>query len=121
MEPLSDDLHTNYDRLIIESLDLGCLWGLCDEQGQWALVESSTDATIGVMPFWSHAELATPLCCGEWCIYKPVAIELEEFLDDWLPGMHTDVLMVGANWNAELEGREIEPLDLLEDFDTEMQ
>ncbi|MDA9371956.1 DUF2750 domain-containing protein, partial [Porticoccaceae bacterium] len=50
----------------------------------------------------------------------PVAIELEEFLDDWLPGMHSDVLMVGVNWNAELAGREVEPLDLLEDFDMEM-
>ena len=120
MEALSDDLQTNYDRLIVEALQLGCVWGLRDEQGQWALVESEADASIDVMPFWSHIDLVTPLCSGEWSIYSPVAIELEEFLDDWLPGMHSDVLMVGVNWNAELAGREMEPLDLLEDFDTEM-
>ena len=32
MEALSDDLQTNYDRLIVEALQLGCVWGLRDEQ-----------------------------------------------------------------------------------------
>ena len=41
-------------------------------------------------------KLAQALCSGEWDIYKPVAIEMEEFLDDWLPGMHSDLLMVGV-------------------------
>jgi hypothetical protein len=50
-----------------------------------------------------------------------VAIDLEEFLDDWLPGMHNDVLMVGVNWNADLEGQEMEPLDLLEEFESELE
>ncbi len=44
----------------------------------------------------------------------------EEFLDDWLPGMHSDVLLVGVNWNVDLEGAEIEPLDLLEEFEAEL-
>lgn len=44
-------------------------------------------------------------------------ISLEEFLDDWLPGMHEDVILVGVNWNGEMEGAEVEPLDLLEDVD----
>ena len=34
--------------------------------------------------------------------------------------MHEDVLLVGINWNAELEGEELEPLDLLEEFELEM-
>lgn len=59
-------------------------------------------------------------CSDAWCIYTPVAIDLEEFLDDWLPGMHADVLMVGVNWTLELEGVEMEPLDLLEEFESEM-
>jgi hypothetical protein len=45
---------------------------------------------------------------------------MEEFLDDWLPGMHSDVLLVGINWNLDLEGDEIEPLDLLEEFESEL-
>jgi hypothetical protein len=34
--------------------------------------------------------------------------------------MHADVLMVGVNWTADLEGQEMEPLDLLEEFEAEL-
>ena len=49
-----------------------------------------------------------------------VGRQVEEFLDDWLPGMHSDVLMVGVNWTPDLEGQEMEPLDLLEEFESEL-
>jgi hypothetical protein len=120
MEPLSDDLQENLDRLIVECLENGCVWGLQDQQGNWSLVSSTDNDDIDVMPFWSDSRFAQALCTGQWAIYKPVAIDLEEFLDDWLPGMHSDVLMVGVNWNEELEGQEMEPLDLLEEFEAEL-
>jgi hypothetical protein len=46
---------------------------------------------------------------------------MEEFLDDWLTGMHEDVLRAGINWNTDLEGQELEPLDLLEEFESELE
>ena len=50
-----------------------------------------------------------------------MAIAIEEFLEDWLVGMHNDVIRVGVNWNSELEGEELEPLDLLEEFQSELE
>lgn len=50
-----------------------------------------------------------------------MALSLDEFLEDWLPGMHEDVYLVGVNWNQDLEGLEIEPLDLLEEIENELQ
>ncbi|MAY68918.1 MAG: DUF2750 domain-containing protein [Porticoccaceae bacterium] len=120
MESLSDNLQENFDRLIVECLEQGCIWGLQDNDENWALVESSDHDHIDVIPFWSNKLLAEALCNDDWSIYKPVAIEMEEFLDDWLPGMHSDVLLVGINWNLDLEGDEIEPLDLLEEFESEL-
>ena len=120
MQPLSNDLEENLDRMIVECLERGCIWGLRDTNDNWALVSSSDNEQIDVIPFWSDEKLAQALCSGEWDIYKPVAIEMEEFLDDWLPGMHSDLLMVGVNWNPELEGQELEPLDLLEEFEAEL-
>lgn len=120
MQPLSDDLQENLDRMIVECLEKGCVWGLQDSDESWALVGSTDNETIDVIPFWSDQELAQALCNGDWDIYKPVAIEMEEFLDDWLPGMHADVLMVGVNWTVDLEGQEFEPLDLLEEFESEL-
>ncbi|CAI8318206.1 MAG: Uncharacterised protein [Porticoccaceae bacterium UBA1117] len=120
MQPLSDNLQENFDRLIVECLEQGCVWGLQDSTENWALVGSTDHDDIDVIPFWSSKLLAEALCVGEWDVYKPVAIEMEEFLDDWLPGMHSDVLLVGVNWNVDLEGAEIEPLDLLEEFEAEL-
>ena len=121
MEPLAEDFQENLDRLIVESLENGCIWGLRDQQGQWALVDSDQVAEIGVIPFWSSRELAQALCSEEWQIYTPVAIDIEEFLEEWLVGMHQDVVRVGVNWNADLEGLEMEPLDLLQEFESELQ
>lgn len=120
MQPLSDDLQENLDRMVVECLENGCVWGLQDAEENWALVGSTDNESIDVIPFWSDRELAQALCNGDWDIYKPVAIEMEEFLDDWLPGMHADVLMVGINWNEDLDGQEMEPLDVLEEFEAEL-
>lgn len=120
MQPLSEDQQENLDRFIVESLELGCVWGLCDAQGNWAMVASEIDTDVGVIPFWSEQKLAEKLCSEEWSVYKPVAIAMEEFLDDWLTGMHEDVHRAGINWNHDLEGQELEPLDLLEEFESEL-
>lgn len=105
-----------YQQFIQESIQCGCLWGLQSEDG-WALCPSEKHENANVMPFWSQPELAEVHCADEWEDYQVVPISLEEFLDDWLPGMHEDVFMVGVNWNSEMEGDEVEPLDLLSDFD----
>ena len=33
MDPLSDDLQENLDRLVVECLENGCIWGLQDQEG----------------------------------------------------------------------------------------
>ena len=120
MELLSDSFQENLDRLIVESLQLGCVWGLRDKSNNWAMVPSSFNNDIDVIPLWSAQKLASAVCNGQWNIYTPVAIDIEEFMDDWLPGMHSDLLLVGVNWNIDLQGEEIEPLDLLEEFEDEL-
>ena len=118
MEPLAPDPEENFDRFIVECLETGCVWGLEGPEG-WALCPSEQYNETEVIPFWSQREFAQALCDGEWSVYKPIPISLEEFIDDWLPGMHDDVFLVGVNWDEELDGIEIEPLDLIEEFDSE--
>ncbi len=87
------------------------VWGLMDGNG-WALCPSIEFEETEVLPFFSSKEAAALLCSGEWEIYRPESISLESFLDEWLPGIHEDSAMVGLNWNADLEGAEVEPADL---------
>lgn len=112
---LGDDFDENYDRFIGESLATGCVWGLESEAG-WALCASNINTDLDVLLLWSQPEFAQQHAVDEWASYQVVPIALEELLDDWLPGMHEDITLVGVNWNADLEGDEVEPLDLLEDF-----
>jgi hypothetical protein len=118
-EHLSDDLDENYDRFISEAIATGCVWGLESEEG-WALCAAHTSDDIDVIPLWSQPEYAQLHVEGEWQGYKVIPISLEELLDEWLPGMHDDVLLVGPNWTEDLSGDEVEPLDLLEDFEEAM-
>ena len=119
MTELTDDFSENIDRFIVEALENGCVWGLQGDEG-WALCDSEKHDDTDVIPLWSQESFAQVHCQDDWQHYKPVAIELEEFLEDWLPGMHEDVLLVGVNWTSELEGEEMEPLDLLEEFEEEL-
>ncbi len=120
MEPLSQSSEENFDRFIVEAIETGCVWALEGEEG-FALCPSEKNDDVDVMPFWSQPELAQAVCVDEWSVYKPVPVSLEEFLDEWVDGMHADVLLIGVNWTPELEGIEIEPLDLAEEFDNEMK
>lgn len=116
MEPLSDNCEDNARRFIPEVIASGCVWGLSGPEG-WALCASERSPEIDVMPFWSAETFARNHCADDWADYEPVAIDLMEYLEDWLPGMHKDIILVGINWNADLEGDELEPLDLLDDID----
>lgn len=115
-ELLGEDFDENYEIFIEDAIATGCVWGLESDEG-WALCPSVSNDDISVMPLWSQPEFAKLHCREEWAGYRVIPISLEELLDDWLPGMHEDVLLVGVNWNGELEGDEVEPLDLLEDID----
>lgn len=119
-EELSDDSGENLDRFVVETIENNCVWGLQGPEG-WALCASEKYESSNVMPLWSREEFARIHCQDDWKDYAPMLIELEEFLEDWLPGMHEDVLLVGVNWDEELEGEEMEPLDLLEEFEQELQ
>ena len=115
MIPLTADLKANYQRFIEHLQESGPVWGLHSEGG-WVVVESAEFEDSEVMPFWSEEAYAQSHCVGEWQDYKPVAIETEEFVSDWLPGLDEDGTLVGPNWNADLEGLEIEPIEIAKEI-----
>ena len=117
---LTDDLEENFDLFIAHAIDTGCVWALESDEG-FALCPSVDNDELDVMPLWSQPEFAELHCRDEWADYEVVPIALDELMDDWLPGMHGDLMLVGVNWNEALEGLEIEPLDLVEEIDREVQ
>lgn len=113
---LSPDMDVNYQRFLAEALATGCVWALEGENG-WVLTPSVHNQDLMAMPLWSQPEFAQRHCTQEWSGSRAVPISVEELMDDWLPGMHQDQCMVVINLNDEMQGHEIEPLDLCSDVE----
>ncbi|TON49838.1 hypothetical protein CGH26_07310, partial [Vibrio parahaemolyticus] len=48
----------------------------------------------------------------EWADFTVLEIPLDIFVEDWLLTLAEDGVLVGTNWNDQLEGKEMEPQDL---------
>jgi hypothetical protein len=108
-----EDPESHYRRFIEQVLTSGEVWGLHSESG-WAFCESNEYEDTDVLVFWSDRADAQKHALGEWSNFQPTAIPLDEFTDQWLAGMDEDGALVGPNWDADLNGLEVEPADLAE-------
>lgn len=111
MSKLTDNLDANFQLFIEEVRESGQVWGL--RYGEdWVVCRSAEFEDADVMPLWSAEGDAGLHCVDEWADYEPEVIELEEFLDIWINDLDEDDVLVGPNWNADLEGQELEPIEL---------
>lgn len=85
------------------------VWGLTKDE-TWATSSSQEFEDTEVILFWSGKEGAAACAEDEWATYIPESITLVEFLENWCVGMYGDELLVGADWDTELSGKEAEPL-----------
>lgn len=95
----------------------GAVWGLEHDEG-WALAASVEYEDSYVMPFWSSEEAARACASEEWAEYRVSGLPLEDFIQQWLPGMQEDGYLVGTDWDVETAGPEIEPEELAEVLET---
>jgi hypothetical protein len=108
------DLQANKDRFIRRVLETGQVWGLRSDDG-WANCPSNQN-DADVLLFWSDEAYAKRLAEKDWASYIPTPIDLPSFLDNWLQGMHHDMALAGVNFNSDLAGLEIDPLDLAKEL-----
>jgi len=87
--------------------------GSNEEDGDEGEDEESQEDGATVFPVWSDRAYAKRCAQGEWRDSEPFPVTLEDFIDSWLPGMHGNGERVGPNWNGDLVGKEVMPLDLL--------
>lgn len=108
------DLAANKDRFIRRVLESGQVWGLRSDDG-WANCPSNQN-DADVLLFWSDEAYARRLAEKEWANYIPTPIDLPSFIDNWLQGMHQDMVLAGVNYNSDLAGLEIDPLELAKEL-----
>lgn len=106
-----------YLYFVRKAADFERVWGLLRPDGLW--VVSATDSG-DAYPFWPEAEFAQVCAVNDWSEAKATAIDLEEFMDQWLPNIHEDGDKVGVFWEpGNLIGVDVDPLVLLKDLQEE--
>jgi len=108
------DMQQNYERFVTRVRESESVWGLKSDDG-WAYCPSN-EYECDVLLFWSDEAYARRHAVKEWEDYKPVAIDLDSFIDNWLKGMHNDGVLAGINFNADLAGLEVEPSKLAQEL-----
>jgi hypothetical protein len=107
LEVVALEQHQNFIRKIVAS---GIVWGLESDEGWATAMSNHFDETV-VVPFWSDSDLAAAAAQEDWEGYEPTMVDMSEFLEAWLMGMHNDEHLIGTNWTSELMGLEKEPID----------
>lgn len=111
MSELTADIQANLDLFIKESQENKLVWGLRNEEG-WLSCESTEFEDSEVMPFWSSKEDAQLHNVEEWSDFEVLEIPLDIFVEDWLITLAEDGVLIGPNWNATLDGKEMESSEL---------
>ena len=71
--------------------------------------------------FWAEKVRAKSCAKDEWKKHKVTEIPLAEFMENWCIGMANDGLLIGTQFDQNLFGYEIEPLDLIIELTTELK
>jgi len=100
-----------HKEFIEQTVKTGQVWGLKSKEG-WATSTSIEYDDTGVLPFWSSEEYASVCAKEDWADYQPDEFSLSEFLEHWCIGMDNDNALTGTNWDSDLFGHEVEPLEL---------
>src|SRR5258708_35821637 len=102
-----------YDYFVRKVADREELWGLAYADGSWVV---SKNDSVTVFPFWPEEEFADIAAKGDWALASPASVSLNDFADNWVPGLEQNREQVGIFWHPDsLEGVDISARDLLND------
>jgi len=116
----TDITEAKYKLFIEKTAASNLVWGLKDKNG-WANSHSHESEEIDVIPFWSDKILAKACARDEWKGYLPAMIPLSEFLESGCVGMDENDTIAGINWDANMFGLEVEPLQVAFDILTQLK
>ncbi|WP_420840945.1 DUF2750 domain-containing protein [Hymenobacter busanensis] len=74
-----------------------------------------------MLPFWPEEAFAQAYAVEEWNGYKPAKIELQQFIEKWLPGMITHDQLVGVFPNLMRQAIEVSPQYLPDALNQELE
>jgi len=111
------DAEARYRHFIGVISDWEEVWGLFDNG--WAL--ASTDEERTVFPLWPAKEYATLCAVNEWHGYKEKSFSLDEMLDELLPSLQTDNILLGIFYTVKNRGVIQDVSQFINDLEEELE
>ena len=112
---MSEDERYNY--FIRKVADFEQIWGLSNDG--WALLGDNNGSQI--LPLWPEKEFAELCAVDQWKDYKAEVIELDNFIEKWIPGMTKDKTLINVFLTPNAKGTVISPADLYSDLQDELE
>ena len=114
--------HQKFIKTVSEN---GIVYGLKSRNGFATSIstqfEDDDENPIGMICFWAEKVRAKSCAKNEWKKYKVTEIQLAEFMENWCVGMANDGLLIGTQFDQNLFGHEIEPLNLILELTSEFK
>lgn len=105
---LALDADDRYDYLVAEVASQGKIWSLRSDRG-WVMVSTDQEECL---PVWPSEDFARPWINRDWSDCEPVAIELDDWVKRWLPGMQGDGIAIAVFPGTGEDGMVVDPEEL---------
>ena len=106
-----------YGYFVKRAASHGELWGLRSDDG-WVLAED--DEGNRHFPVWPHPRFAEACATGPWEGEEPVAIDVDEWVEAWLPNLERDGMRVAVFQTPEDQGVGVGTERLRRDLEDEL-
>lgn len=107
-----------YEYLVKRAASHGELWGLSGEGG-W--VVAADDEGNQHFPVWPHQRFAQALAEGLWEGEKPVSIDIDEWVEAWLPNLERDGMRIAVFQTPDDKGVGVSPERFKTDLEAELE
>lgn len=106
-----------YEYFIKKIVDFEEIWSLTNEMG-W--VTSVDDLGVTQLHFWPTKDHAAYCAIDQWEKTVPAIIDLDDFIEEWLPGMKADGISPSIFYN-QIDSVSIDIQTLKEDIEEELK
>ena len=106
-----------YEYFVKQAATHGQLWALRGEGG-WVIAED--DSGNQHFPVWPHQRFAWVVATEQWSDAVPAAIDIDEWVEEWLPDLDRDGIRVAVFQTPDDQGVAVSPRRLKRDLDAEL-
>lgn len=107
-----------YEYFVKRAASHGQLWGLRSEDG-WVVAED--DQGDQYLPVWPHQRFAEASATGGWNDAVPVAIDVDEWVQEWLSDLDRDGMRVAVFQTPADQGVGVSAERLKRDLEAELE